>query len=148
MVSDLRLIGLLSRALNHELSAVQQYLAQATLTALWGMEAESKRFREDVHAELRHAEQLMETLLSYGVAPGAAQLSPVRMGRTLAEMLAMDRVLEVEAVRIYEEAVRYCERIRAAQVCALLSKILEDEVAHIKELDEWRATLPKEAAYG
>ena len=148
MVSDLRLIGLLSRALNHELSAVQQYLAQATLTALWGMEAESKRFREDVHAELRHAELLMETLLGYGAAIGAAQLSPVRLGSTLAEMLEMDRVLEVEAVHLYAEAVRYCERTRATEVCALFSTILEDEVAHIKELDEWRATLPKEVAYG
>ena len=148
MASDLRLIGLLSRALSHELSAVQQYLAQAKLTGMWGMASESKRFREDVSAELGHAEQLMEALLSYGVAPGAAQLPPTRLGRTLAEMLEIDRVLEVEAVRVYEDAVRYCERSRAPQACALFSKILEDEIAHIKELDEWRATLSREAAYG
>ena len=36
MYSDPRLSGYLTRALSHELAAVQQYLMQARLVGLWG----------------------------------------------------------------------------------------------------------------
>lgn len=147
MASDTRLVGLLTRALNHELSAVQQYLAQAKLAELWGEAETAKRFREDVTAELNHAGQLLEAMLGLGVAPGASQLSPVRLGANLRALLEMDRVLEVEAVQVYQEAAHYCKRLRHVSACALFERILQDELDHIKELDEWLSTLPKERAY-
>ncbi len=145
MMPDHRVIGLLGRALAHELSAVQLYLAQARLTALWEMDEASARFRADMSAELGHAEQLMDRLLQLGASPSAATLSAARMGRDLAEMLLIDRALEVEAVRLYQEAVHYCERRRDEPNRALFARILEDEIEHIRELDSWLAALPKEA---
>ena len=56
MMPDQRIVGLLRRALAHELTAVQLYLAQARLAALWGQDEASGRFREDVNAELRQRE--------------------------------------------------------------------------------------------
>ena len=144
MTVDLRIIGYLNRALAHELAAVQQYLAQAKLTALWGMTQASERLREDVAAELRHAEMLMEELLLHGVAPASAALPPTRLADDLPGLLLHDRVLEVEAVRLYEEAVRYCARARDERCRALFAKILEDEVEHIHEIDEWLRALHKE----
>lgn len=147
MAGDPRLIGLLTRALNHELSAVQQYLAQARLAELWGDAETGRRFRDDVAAELRHADQLLEALLSHGAAPGATQLSPVRLAADLRGILETDRRLELEAVHLYEEAAQYCARLRNAPACELFKRILEDEISHIKELDEWLSALPKERTY-
>ncbi len=137
MTADLRIISYLNRALTHELLAVQQYLAQAKLTALWGMTEASERLREDVSAELRHAESLMEELLVRGTPPAGAALAPARLAGNLPGLLLHDRVLELEAVRLYDEAARYCTRVGDERCRALFVKILDDEVEHIHELDEW-----------
>jgi len=147
MTADLRIISYLNRALTHELVAVQQYLAQAKLTALWDMTQVSERLRADVAAELRHAEWLMEELLVRGVAPASAALTPTRLADDLLGLLSHDRVLEVEAVRLYEEAARYCARARDERCRALFAKILDDEVEHIQELDEWIRSLHAERAH-
>lgn len=147
MTADLRIISYLNRALTHELVAVQQYLAQAKLTALWGMAQASERLREDVAAELRHAEWLMEELLVHGVAPASAALTPARLAGDLPGLLRHDRVLEVEAVRLYQEAARYCARAGDERCRALFAKILDDEVEHIHELDEWIRSLHAERAH-
>lgn len=136
MAIDPRLLGYLNRALGHEMAAVQQYMAQSKLCDLWGMAEYCSHFRQDVIEELGHVESLMGALLKLGVAPHATQLPPVRLGRTLEEMLAIDRVLEVEAVRLYEEAAAYCTRVRDFAHHALFAQILRDEMQHLDELDK------------
>jgi len=98
-------------------------------------------FRQDVIEELGHVESLMEALIKLGVTPNATQLPAVRLGRSMEEMFAIDRVLEVEAVRLYEEAAAYCWRVRDDGHHALFSKILRDELHHLDELDKMTASL-------
>ena len=135
MYSDPRLSGYLTRALSHELAAVQQYLMQAKLAALWGMADLSTRMREDVNEELVHAERLMERMLVLGIPSNALQLPPARTGRSVEEMLQIDRVLEIDVIRLYEEAGHYCARIRDSETQALFADILQDELGHLGELD-------------
>ena len=138
---DSRLHGYLTRALSHEMAAVQQYMAQSKLCGLWGMADYCSHFRQDVIEELGHVESLMEALLKLGIMPHATQLPAVRLGRSLEEMIAIDRVLEVEAVRLYEEAASYCTRVRDIEHQALFSKILHDELQHLDELDKMSVSL-------
>ena len=77
----------------------------------------------------------MERLIVLGVAPSAGNLPPARLGRTVDDMLAADRVLEVDAVRLYGEAVAHAKRMRDADSVALLEGILAEELAHVRELD-------------
>jgi bacterioferritin len=100
------------------------------------------RFRQEAVEELGHVESLMEALLRLGIAPHATQLPPVRLGRTLLEMIEIDRVLEVEAVRLYEEAASYCTRLRNSTHHALFERILRDELGHLDELDKLFDALP------
>ena len=141
MAMDPRLNGYLIRALGHEMAAVQQYMAQSKLCELWGFTDFAARFRQEAVEELGHVESLMEALLKLGIAPHASQLPPVRLGRTLQEMLEIDRVLEVEAVHLYEEAAAYCIRLRNSAQHALFDRILHDELGHLKELDQVLETL-------
>jgi len=136
MHTDPRLSGYLSRALSHEMAAVQQYLLQAKLTGMWGLSAQSTKFRNDVSEELVHAERLMERMLILGIPCNATQLPPIRPGRTLEEMLHIDRGLEIEAIRLYEEAAHYCGRRQDVETQALMQAILEDELGHLRELDQ------------
>jgi bacterioferritin len=135
MSVDPRTLGWLSRALTHEMTAVQQYLAQSVLARLWGDYALSSQLRREAVEELEHAERLMERLIVLGVAPSAGNLPPARLGRSVDDLLAADRVLEVDAVRLYDEALVHARRISDADNAALLESILAEEVAHVRELD-------------
>ena len=143
MQIDPRLSSYLSRALSHEMAAVQQYLLQAKLTGMWGLSAQSAKFRSDVSEELVHAERLMERMFVLGIPCNATQLPPIRPGRTLEEMLHIDRHLEIEAIRLYEEAAAYCARRQDGETLQLMRAILDDELGHLRELDQQLSTLSK-----
>jgi bacterioferritin len=139
MSVDPRTLGWLARALTHEMSAVQQYLAQSVLARLWGDAALAAHLRHEASEELEHAERLMERLIRMGVAPSAGSLPPARLGRSVADLLASDRKLEVDAVRLYQEAVAHTRRMRDPDSTALLEGILGEELAHVRELDNMMA---------
>ena len=135
MAIDPRLTGYLLRALSHEMAAVQQYLAQASLTAMWQLGEHSRRFRSDAEEELGHAQQLIARMLVLGVPCNGTQLPPIRPGRSIEEMLLIDRVLEIEVIRLYEEAAHYCARMRDVETQTLFAGLLQDELGHLRELD-------------
>lgn len=135
MTTDPRLAGYLSRALNHEMAAVQQYLTQGTLSGLWGLTEYSARFHSDAAEEMEHARRLIERMLVLGVMPNATQLPAVRPGRSLVEMFELDRNLEVDAIRLYDEAARYSERFHDEASHRLFTELLEDEAGHLRDLD-------------
>ena len=142
MARDPRLLGYLNRALGHEMAAVQQYMAQSRICDQWGMEKYCAHFRQDVTEELEHVQILIDALLKLGSAPNATQLPAVRLGRNLREMIAIDHVLEVEAIRLYEEAAEYCMRVRDFEHQSLFAKIMNDELTHCEELNKMQADLP------
>ena len=133
---DPRLAGYLQRALAHELAAVQQYLTQSALLRLWGMAAQAERFAADAAEELGHAQALIERLLQLGMAPQGATLPAVRPGRNLAEMLAINCEMERDVIRLYDDAARYCHRLRDATSCALLKRLLADEQQHLQHIEQ------------
>lgn len=132
---DPRTLGWLARALTHEMRAVQQYLAQGVLARLWGEADLADHLRREAIEELGHAERLMERLILLGVAPSAGNLPPARLGRRVEDLLASDRTLELDAVRLYQEALAHARRMRDADSAALLEDILGEELAHVRELD-------------
>jgi bacterioferritin len=138
MSVDPRTLGWLSRALTHEMRAVQQYLAQSVLARMWGDEELSKKLRREAIEELTHAERLMEQLIQVGVAPSAGNLPPSRLGRSVDDLLAADRELEVDAVRLYQEAVAHAQRMRDTGTASLLADILAEEMEHVQEIDGMR----------
>ena len=142
MAIDPRLLGYLNRALGHEMAAVQQYMAQSRLCDLWQMADYCAHFRQDVGEEIGHVQALIDALVKLGVAPNATQLPSARLGRSLEEMIAIDRVLEMEAIRLYEEAAAYCGRVRDFTHHGLFTGILRDELQHLDELTKMEATLP------
>ena len=131
---DPRTLGWLSRALSHEMRAVQQYLAQSVLARLWGNESLSQSLRHEAVEEMVHAERLMERLILLGVSPSAGNLPPARLGQNVEEMLEADHALEVDAVRLYEEALAHTKRMRDTDNAQLLEDILGEEIAHVQEM--------------
>jgi bacterioferritin len=136
MNADPRTLGWLNRALNHELSAVQQYQAQSVLARIWGQAPLSEQLQREVVEELRHAQRLMEHLIVLGVAPNAGNLLPARLGRTVDQLLLANQQMELEAVRLYQEALIHANRVRDRDFADLIQSILADEKAHLMSLNQ------------
>lgn len=134
MAVDPRTLGWLARALNHEMSAVQQYLAQSVLARLWGDVELAARLRAEAIEELEHAERLMERQILLGVAPSCGQLPVVRLGRNAQELLAHDHQLEVQAVQLYADALMHARRLRDQDSTALLQSLLAQEREHLEHI--------------
>jgi bacterioferritin len=136
-----RVLGYLGRALSLELTAVQQYLTQACLAQTWGDGDAAQRFRDETVEEMRHAETLVQRMLSLGVAPAASQLRPVVYGPDLASLLRHDLALEDDLVNLYAEAVRFCLFCGDTVNQQLFQHLLDDEQHHADELAAWLQSL-------
>ena len=136
-----RVLGTLGRALSLELSAVQQYMTQASLLELWGDHDGAGRFRQETVEEMRHAETLVQRMLALGAAPAASQLRPVTHASDLAGLLRQNLLLERDLIALYAEAVRFTLLIDDQPSCELFTALLDDEHHHLQELNGWLASL-------
>jgi bacterioferritin len=75
------------------------------------------------------------------VAPNASQLRAAAVGRQLIDLLRQDAVLENEIVSLYDEATRFCERVRDGENAAFFRQLLEEETAHAEEIRDWLSSL-------
>ncbi|MFM7362828.1 MAG: ferritin-like domain-containing protein [Cyanobium sp.] len=136
-----RVLGCLGRALSLELSAVQQYMTQASLVELWGQTEAADRFRQETVEEMRHAERIVQRMLALGVAPAASQLQPVEAATDLAGLLRHDALLEEQLVFHYAEAVRFCVLIGDRDNEAFFRALWSEEQQHGEELARWQNEL-------
>jgi len=132
-----RVLGFLGRALSLELTAVQQYMTQASLVGLWGDQDSSDRFREETVEEMQHAERIVQQMLSLGAAPAASQLQPVTHAPDLLGLLEQNAELEQQLVSHYDEAARFCRLINDQANGAFFQALLEDEQHHMADLEAW-----------
>jgi bacterioferritin len=132
-----RVLAYLGRALSLELTAVQQYMTQASLVGLWGDDASAERFREETVEEMEHAERIVQHMLKLGVAPAASQLQPVTHAPDLVGLLEQNADLEEQLINHYSEASRFCELIHDEANGTFFTALLEDEQHHGQELEAW-----------
>ena len=132
-----RVLAYLGRALSLELTAVQQYMTQASLVGLWGDEASAAKFREETVEEMQHAERIVQHMLQLGVAPAASQLQPVTHAPDLLGLLEHNADLEQQLVDHYAEAARFCAVINDQANGAFFQSLLEDEQHHSRDLEAW-----------
>ena len=135
--ADSRVFGYLGRALSLELSAVQLYSTQARLLGAWGLAEASERLRAEAIEEMGHADRIIGRMLALGVSPGASQLRPVQLGRTLQELLMYDHAFEKELINLYSQAARHCARSADHDNRLFFEALLEEEKSHAHTLVQW-----------
>ncbi|MCP9881980.1 bacterioferritin [Cyanobium sp. Alchichica 3B3-8F6] len=136
-----RVLGYLGRALSLELSAVQQYMTQASLVELWGDGDAAERFRRETVEELQHAERIIQRMLALGVAPAASQLRPVSHAADLVGLLRLNLSLETDLINHYAEAVRFCVLVGDGDNEAFFRGLWSDEQHHGEDLGDWLRSL-------
>ncbi|MDA8364512.1 MAG: ferritin-like domain-containing protein [Gammaproteobacteria bacterium] len=130
-----RIVAYLQRAVSHEFSAAQQFTLQAVQAERLGIGSLADELRAGALDELSHAEAFCRRLHELGAGSPSVQAVARPVGRTLVELLRFGLATEADAMRLYSEALRFCERMADAGNAALFARIHGDEVKHYQELD-------------
>ena len=131
MKGDAQIIELLNAVLTNELTAINQYFIHHKMCQNWGYEKLSAHHREESIEEMKHAEALMDRILLLDGVPNMQRLHPVRVGETVPEQHACDLALEMEAVKLLNEAIKACRDKGDNGSRDLLEGILVQEEAGI-----------------
>ncbi len=135
MQSDPDILELLNEVLTAELTAVNQYFADAKMCENWGYTRLAAKFREDSIDEMRDADVLIDRILYLEGVPNLQRLGSVRVGETVPEKLGLALDLEREAIGRLNRGVALCTGKGDHGTRQLLERILAGEEEHADYLE-------------
>jgi len=135
MKGDVKVIEFLNKALENELTAINQYFLHAKMYKNWGLEKlYAKEYHESID-EMKHADKLIDRILFLEGLPNLQNIGKILVGENTEEMLACDLKLEHLAVPDLKDAIVHCENVRDYVSRELFEHILESEEEHIDWLE-------------
>lgn len=135
MQGDTKVIEFLNKALENELTAINQYFLHARMYKNWGFaKLNEKEYHESID-EMKHADLLIERILFLEGLPNLQNIGKILIGEHPKEMLACDLKLELIAIPVLREAVAYCESIKDFVSREIFANILDSEEEHVDWLE-------------
>ena len=108
MQGDAQVIEFLNKALQGELTAVNQYWLHYRMLDNWGVKKLAAFERGESIDEMKHADQLAERILFLGGLPNFQSMGRLRIGENVEEILKADLALENEAIPLLRDAIAHC----------------------------------------
>jgi bacterioferritin len=124
----------LNEALREELTAINQYFVHAEMCHNWGYHKLGSYIRKQAIDEMKHAEVLIERILFLDGMPKMEYLA-LSVGDSVRGQLQADLKLEVNAVAMYNKAIRVARDQGDDTSRDLFSKLLKDEEEHVDWLE-------------
>ena len=129
-----KVIAELNEALREELTAINQYFIHAEMCHNWGYHKLGSYIRKQSIDEMKHAEQLIERILFLDGTPKMEYLD-LNVGANVKGQLEADLKLEVNAVGMYNKAIKTAREAGDDTSRDLFSKLLKDEEEHVDWLE-------------
>jgi len=126
-----KLIGVLNQLLADELTAISQYMVHSEMCANWGYEKLHQAIEGQAMDEMHHAEWLIQRIIFLEGAPIVTKLNPIKIGKSVPEMVTTDQGSEIDAVHAYNAAIRLAQEVDDQASVDLLRKILLMEEGHV-----------------
>ena len=127
-------IAKLNDALKEELTAINQYFVHAEMCHNWGYHKLGGYIKKLAIDEMKHAEVLIERLLFLDAMP-AMEYLPLNVGQNVRAQLEADLKLEVNAVKMYNDAVRAARDAGDDASADLFRNLLKNEEEHVDWLE-------------
>jgi bacterioferritin len=141
MKGNKKLLTVLDQLLADELTAINQYMVHSEMCENWGYNKLHLDIRKQAMDEMHHAEWLIERLIFLEGAPTVSKLNPIKIGKTVSDMINNDNRDELDAVRSYNEAIKLARAVDDQGTLDLLSKILKMEEGHVDWAEIQRAQI-------
>jgi bacterioferritin len=141
MKGNKKLLTVLDQLLADELTAINQYMVHSEMCENWGYNKLHMDIRKQAMDEMHHAEWLIERMIFFEGTPTVSKLNPIKIGKTVTEMITNDDKDELDAVRSYNEAIKLARELDDQGTVDLLTKILKMEEGHVDWADIQRAQI-------
>lgn len=126
MKGSKKVIAALNKQLTAELSAADQYNTHAEMYADWGLHALYERMHHEKDEELEHAKRLIERILFLEGVPDTASREPIKIGKTVPEMMKNDLEHEYHVINLLKQGIRIAEQEDDFQTRQMLVALLDD----------------------
>lgn len=130
MKGNEKLINVLNQLLADELTAINQYMVHSEMCDNWGYSKLHKAIEKQAFDEMHHAEWLIQRIIFLEGTPAVSKLNPMRIGKTVLEMVSNDQEAEVAAIRAYNDAIQLAHEVGDQATSDLLIDILKMEEGH------------------
>ena len=91
----------------------------------------TRAIRKQAMDEMLHAEWLIERIIFLDGAPTVSKLNPMKIGKTVLEMIKNDKGDELDAVHKYNDAIKLGREVEDQSSVDLLTKTLKMEEGHV-----------------
>ncbi len=136
MKGDEKVLRKLDELLAEELTAINQYMVHSEMCANWGYDALHEKVEKRAIQEMKHAEKLIARIIFLEGTPTVSRLGAIHVGPDVPKQLQSDLDAELNAVRMYNDAVHLTDEVGDAATRTLLESILNDEDRHVDWLEE------------
>jgi bacterioferritin len=135
MQGDPKVIAFLNAQIRMELTAVNQYFLHYRMLKHWGFERMAKFEYDESIGEMKHADKLIERVLTLDGLPNLQDLGKLLVGETAVEIISCDLKAEKAAQVHLKEAIVHCESVKDFVSRELFEEILEDTEEHVDHLE-------------
>ena len=125
-----KIIVALNQLLADELTAISQYMVHSEMCDNWGYEKLHKAIEGQALDEMHHAEWLIARIIFLEGMPIVSRLNPLKIGKTVPEIIGYDKEAELAAVHAYNNAARLAHEVDDQATVDLLIKNLKMEEDH------------------
>jgi bacterioferritin len=135
MKGNPKVIAKLNEALKEELTAINQYFLHAEMCENWHYDKLGSFIKKQSIDEMKHAEELIERILFLDGSPSLTELMVLNIGHNVKAQLENDLALEINACKMYNEAVDLARAEHDDASRELFAKLLKDEEQHVDWLE-------------
>src|SRR5512136_751186 len=111
MKGNRKILTVLNQLLADELTAISQYMVHSEMCDNWGYEKLHKAIEGQAVDEMHHAEWLIARIIFLEGVPIVSKLNPLRIGKTVPEIVGNDKEAELAAVHAYNSATRLAHEV-------------------------------------
>jgi bacterioferritin len=131
MKGNAKIIERLNARLVDELTAINQYMVHAEMCANWKYERLHELIQKRSIQEMKHAEKLIERILFLEGIPIVSKLNKIKIGAEIPAMHKNDWGAEDDAIKSYNEDIRFAVEVGDNGTREIFESILREEEDHI-----------------